>query len=364
MKKGNRQVIAFYLPQYHPTPDNDMWWGKGFTEWTNVAKAKKLYPGHIQPKIPADLGFYDLRVPETRENQAKLAREAGISGFCYYHYWFGAGKQELEFPFNQVVETGEPDFPFCLCWANESWHCKFWNVDGIASKKLLVEQKYLGAEDNQRHFYSLLKAFKDPRYMTYKGHPIFMIYQPLQFQSCTEFMDQWNELAVENGLKTFHFIAQTANSKDIDSIFGLGFNAVNIYRLYEIKAKHRPLLEHLRQYFRTRILKYPYTFSYKKAISELIGEEEKLPNVYPTIIPNWDHTPRSGRGGYVLSGSTPELFMKHVDSVLDAIGKKQEDDQIVFLKSWNEWGEGNYMEPDLQFGQRYIDVMKTSISRH
>ena len=135
------RVIAFYLPQYHPTPHNDEWWGKGFTEWTNVARAKKLFPGHYQPKIPADLGFYDLRLPEVREQQAQLAGEAGVDGFCYYEYWFGNGHEELERPFKEVVESGRPDFPFCLCWANESWKKKSWSKDGaIFDSKLLAEQ--------------------------------------------------------------------------------------------------------------------------------------------------------------------------------------------------------------------------------
>ena len=148
----NPKILALYLPQFHPFPENDEWWGKGFTEWTNVGKAKKLYPGHYQPKVPSEFGYYDLRLPEVREAQVELAKEAGVTGFCYYHYWFEAGFEELERPFNEVVESGKPDFPFCLCWANESWYSKFWNKDGTAQKKLLAEQKYLGHDDEEKHF--------------------------------------------------------------------------------------------------------------------------------------------------------------------------------------------------------------------
>ena len=234
----NPRIIAFYLPQYHPTPDNDKWWGKGFTEWTNVGRAKPLFKGHYQPKVPADLGYYDLRIPEVREEQAKLAKEAGIEGFCYYHYWFGHGKQELEMPFKQVVKTGKPDFPFCLCWANESWHSKFWDYTGKAySKKLLIEQKYLGREDNIEHFYSLLPAFKDKRYITVDGKVLFMIYSPFEFKNVREFIEEWRCLAKQNGLGGIHFVAnlkgyaQSMDREKIEEIMRMGFDAVNTVRL-------------------------------------------------------------------------------------------------------------------------------------
>ena len=173
------KVIAFYLPQYHPTPHNNEWWGEGFTEWTNVAKAPKLFWGHYQPKVPADLGFYDLRIPEVREKQAELAKYAGVDGFCYYHYWFGNGRVELETPFNEVLKTGKPDFPFCLCWANETWSRKFWNKDGnVAQSTTLAEQTYPGMDDIISHFMNVLPAFKDPRYIKQDGMPVFMIYRP------------------------------------------------------------------------------------------------------------------------------------------------------------------------------------------
>ena len=166
------RVIAFYLPQFHPTSTNDKWWGKGFTEWTNVCKARPLFRGHYQPHIPADLGFYDLRLEETRIAQAKMAREYGIEGFCYYHYWFGNGKRELERPFQDVFESGKPDFPFMLFWANQSWHTKHWSRDKVATKEPIIEQRYEGEEDYTMHFYSLLPVFKDPRYIKVDNKPV------------------------------------------------------------------------------------------------------------------------------------------------------------------------------------------------
>lgn len=351
------RVIAFYLPQFHPTPDNNEWWGKGFTEWTNVAKAKPMYKGHYQPKIPADLGFYDLRVPETRAAQAELASEAGAEGFCYYHYWFGNGKQELELPFNEVLKSGEPDFPFCLCWANESWHGKFWNKEGnLVSKKMLVEQLYLGKEDNEKHFYALLDAFKDKRYITIDGKPLFMIFRPYAFPGKEEFIKQWNELAIQNGLKGFYFVGQTPNASDIEPMLATGFNGVNMCRL----KSHEQLspFSKYKALFNNLILHRTNVYPYSRVAKLLVGDEEKQKNVYPCIVPNWDYTARSMNGGYVYDGSTPELFKEHVNDVLDHIKDKEDEHKIIFLKSWNEWGEGNYMEPDLKFGKGYIEAMR------
>ena len=170
MKKAKVRAIAFYLPQFYPTPENDEWWAPGFTEWTNVGKAKPLFHGHYQPRVPADLGYYDLRVPETREMQAQLAKEAGLEGFCYWHYWFN-GRRLLDRVFREVVESGTPDFPFCLCWANHSWYAKTWNSN--SPDRLLIEQTYGGVEDFTAHFNAMLPAFKDEKYIKVDGKPVF-----------------------------------------------------------------------------------------------------------------------------------------------------------------------------------------------
>lgn len=368
MEKVKPRVIAFYLPQYHPTPDNDKWWGKGFTEWTNVGKAKPLFRGHYQPKVPADLGYYDLRLPEVRAAQAELAKEAGIEGFCYYHYWFGDGKQELEMPFNEVIRTGEPDFPFCLCWANESWHAKFWDKDGKASsKRLLIEQRYLGHDDNVKHFYSLLPAFKDKRYIKVGGKLLFMIYRPLDFENVSEFIQDWQELALENGLKGFHFVGQLSgkelNTEDnsMQLVFSSGFDAVNTVRLWNAFSK-RGYGFKLKQKIEYFLYGMPRLARYKDIYPYFVSERENGFSVYPTLIPNWDHTPRSGKNGYVLLGCTPELFRKHVRNVLNIVTHRNKESPMVFLKSWNEWGEGNYMEPDLKYGKGYIEALKAEIN--
>lgn len=358
MKKA--RIIAFYLPQFHPTVSNDEWWGKGFTEWTNVGKAKPLFRGHQQPKVPADLGYYDLRLAEVREAQANMAKNAGVEGFCYYHYWFGNGHVELDMPFNEVVRLGKPDFPFCLCWANESWHKKFWKMDGSSDKKVLAEQIYEDSKGNEKHFYALLEAFKDKRYIRVDGKLLFAIYKPLEFEKLNEFMEQWNALAKKENLGGFYFVGQTYDTPDVDKILKLGMNACNIIHLWDCFPKHSWFINKVMIKFR-ELTNRPRIISYKKVMEKLITPLESNINIIPTIIPNWDHTPRSGCGGTVIVNSSPQLFAMHVKQALDVVKDKPEDQRLIFLKSWNEWGEGNYMEPDLQWGHQYLDALKSQV---
>ena len=260
------KIIAFYLPQYYPTAINDANYGKGFTEWTNVGKAKALFRGHYQPKVPADLGYYDLRIPAVREMQAEMAQEAGVYGFCYYHYWFSSSHQELSLPFQEVVDSRKPELPFCLCWANQSWYSKFWNNDVNCEPRLVAEQKYEDEEGNRTHFFSLLKAFKDPRYITIDNKLLFMIYRPLEYPEVERFIAQWQELAKQNGLNGFYFVAQAVADKDIETILRLGFDGVNIVRIGEY-LHHFPYSSRLFKAFCKflRLLgRAPYHFNYKK----------------------------------------------------------------------------------------------------
>ena len=206
------RIIAFYLPQFHPIPENDLWWGKGFTEWTNVVKAKPQFRGHVQPKIPADLGFYDLRLPEVRKAQADMARECGVEGFCYWHYWFGNGKTLLERPFNEVLASGSPDFPFCLGWANHSWSNKTWQKNETFQKDtMFMEQTYGDEDDYIKNFYAVLPAVRDHRYITVDGKPLFFIFAPTAFNDLEHFVELWRNLANENGLKGIHFVGKMAS---------------------------------------------------------------------------------------------------------------------------------------------------------
>lgn len=362
IKKRNMKarVIAIYLPQFHPIPENDEWWGKGFTEWTNVGKAKPLFKGHYQPRVPADLGYYDLRVPEVREAQANIAREAGIEGFCYWHYWFGNGKRLLERPFNEVLADGKPDFPFCLAWANETWKGF---AHGLTNRNVLIEQLYPGVADYTAHFYEVLPAFKDKRYITVEEKPLFMVYKPLADPEVLVFMNTWRKLAIENGLPGIYFVGHNNNSSDtVDDILATGVDAVNPVRLMSYsdnRSFFTKVKDKLNSIFRGVPLVYSYEFMMKRLLNADIDSRE---NVFPSIVPGWDHTPRSGRGGLVLTNSTPQLFQKHVQQVLCTVREKKTENRIIFIKSWNEWAEGNYMEPDLKYGTSFLDVLKQSLN--
>ena len=362
MEEKKARVIAFYLPQYHPIPENDQWWGKGFTEWTNVGKAKSFFKGHYQPRIPADLGYYDLRVPETRKAQADMAKEYGVEGFCYWHYWFGNGKRLIERPFNEVLFSGDPDFPFCLAWANETWK----GFDhGLKNRNILIEQLYPGVEDYTAHFYEVLLAFKDKRYITVNGKPLFVIYKPLATEEIKVFMETWKKLAVENGLPGIYFVGHHNDLRNsLHEVMATNVDAVNTTRLNNYIFNHRSFSEkaisRIKRIFFGKALAYaiPYKIMSKYF---LVKEEDKQPNVFPSIIPGWDHTPRSGRDGLVMTESTPELFERHVQEAVELVADKEAENKIIFIKSWNEWAEGNYMEPDLKWGNKYLEALKRQV---
>lgn len=352
------RIIAFYLPQFHPVPENDVFWEKGFTEWTNVGKAQPLYRGHKQPKLPTELGYYDLRVPEVREQQAALAQQYGIEGFCYWHYWFGHGKQMLERPLQEVVESGKPDFPFCIGWANESWH----GFDhGLKTRSYLIQQTYPGAEDDRAHFMSLLPTFRDKRYITVNGKLLFVIYHPLDNpEAIRDKIALWRKLATENGLPGFHFVGISYFPDDEkDAMLSLGIDALNVCRFHDFKQKKKQLYKQAK--LKSKLLHRPIVVPYRDVIDTMVTAEDSADGIYPTVYSNWDHTPRSGLRGVVFDGSTPELFGSLLDNAIDAVKDRDEDNRIIFLKSWNEWGEGNYIEPDREFGRGYLEAVASRI---
>jgi hypothetical protein len=335
------RIIAFYLPQFHPIPENDEWWEKGFTEWTNVSRARPLFPGHVQPRIPGELGYYDLRVPEVRAQQAALAREYGIEGFCYWHYWF-EGRRILERPFNEVLSSGQPDLPFCLGWANQSW-TGIWHG---APDRILIEQKYGGEADARRHFDALLPAFLDTRYLRVDGRPIFVIHQPRDLPQ--GFTDLWQDWAHQAGLRGIYFLG------DADAGWNAsehGFDGSVISALWRVLSQAQNSTR------RTRLLKqvlgWPTRIGYREVMQHAIPADLG-PTEYPTVLPNWDNTPRSRRNGVVITGSSPERFSEHLAAAVAAVQQRPADHRLVFLKSWNEWAEGNFVEPDVINGRRNL----------
>ncbi len=362
MKNLKARLIASYLPQFHPIPENDKWWGKGFTEWTNTAKAKPLFPGHQVPNIPADLGYYDLRVPESREGQAELAREYGIEGFCYWHYWFGGGRRLLERPLNEVLRTGKPDFPFCLGWANHTWS-GIWHG---SPDQILVEQTYPGKNDVIAHFYSMLDAFQDPRYMKIDGRNIFCVYRPTDLKEPKLFIDTWRELAEREGISGFYFIAITDYPWKIPKD---GYDActtnppVGMLPYQGIESLNEEIEREMRAagIIGGEKQQLPQIYSYETFIRNAFPKVTRRSEFYPCVGPNWDNTPRSGVNGFALHGSTPELYGEHLREAVKLVANRMPDQRIIFVKSWNEWAETNCLEPDLRWGRAYLEQTLKSI---
>lgn len=350
------RVIAFYLPQYYPTVENDEWWGKGFTEWTNVGKARQLFPGHYQPKVPADLGYYDLRIPAVRQAQADLAKAAGIEGFCYWHYWF-EGRRLLEKPLQEVKETGQPDFPFCVCWANHSWYAKTWRKD--VPDKLLIEQTYSGDADCIAHFEALLPYFRDERYIRVNNKPVFGIFDHKGLPDAAHYLALWNRLARENGLDGIHFFTLSFQYDAIGALLRQGFDGV----VYDLLFKRENMLRYF-ALFCHKVFKMPSVIRYEDYAKTLVEYMPVEDTVYPCVIPNFDHTPRSGNRGSLLVHSTPDNWGKLLDGLFSRVAHKAPQTNLVFIKSWNEWGEGNYMEPDLRYGRGYLDRLREMMDKY
>lgn len=378
MKKKAR-VIAFYLPQFHPIEVNDKYWGNGFTEWTNVAKAKPIYKGHYQPQIPADLGFYDLRLPEVREAQAEMARAAGVEGFCYWYYRFDKDTRVLEMPIQEIMRLHKPDFPFCIGWANHDWSNKTWTKSGRFQQDItFLKQRYLGEEDYTAFFYEVLPMFLDERYIRVDNKPLFYVFSPDDVTDMTSFIELWNTLARKNKLDGIFFVARadscgkatiTYSEKFIsqglerfNNYISMGFDAVNSnsFRRAEVLATThfvkicRQITQRL---FGIGLRKHDYG----KVMDNYYTEEDELDYVLPTLMPRRDRTPRSGKVALVYSNSTPEKFRKTIRSAINKVKNKPNQHKILFLDSWNEWGEGSYMEPDIVFGHQYLDVLKGEV---
>jgi lipopolysaccharide biosynthesis protein len=345
------EILAFYLPQYHPIPINDAWWGPGFTEWSNVAKARPLFRGHDQPHLPADLGFYDLRVPEVRARQAELARSHGVTGFIYWHYWF-AGQRLLERPLDEVIATREPDFPFCVAWANHSWSDTWMG----GPNRVMVEQTYPGPEDDQAHFDDLRIAFEDPRYLQIGGKPILFVFRPDLLPNAKRFVETWQRMAHDFGGL---YLVACGPFIEPEVMVDAGFDAIAFIRKpFDTAALSSRLASLMR---RNHLRRGPHRFRFADFCTSEPPAQLDCTAI-PCVWPNWDDTPRRGRRGVVAVGSSPERFERQVPGALDIARRAPHGEQMVVIKSWNEWAEGNYIEPDQEFGLGWLEALARGLA--
>lgn len=342
------RLVAFHLPQFHPIAENDAWWGPGFTEWRNVAAARPLFAGHEQPHVPGELGYYDLRLPETREAQAELARAHGIEAFCFWHYWF-RGKRLLERPVEEILASGRPDFPFCLAWANESW-TRTWLGDG---RKVLQEQTY-GAEDDLRHARWLAAAFSDPRWLRVEGRPVFLVYRPHDLPAPARTTEVIRSECVRLGVTEPLLLGINAH-RDLD-FRRLGFDgSVAFEPLLGVTAGLRPLEVAGND-------QGVAVYDEGEARAAMAGLARDWP-VHPTVLVGWDNTPRRGARGIVFANATPERFRAALEDALDAVADRPCEERLVFINAWNEWAEGNHLEPDRRHGRAYLEAVRAA-NRH
>jgi hypothetical protein len=347
--------IAIYLPQFHPIPENDEWWGKGFTEWTNVTKATPLFKGHYQPHLPADMGFYDLRLEETRLAQEQLAKAYGIHGFCYYHYWFN-GKRILHEPLDRKLKNSKEDFPFMLCWANETWSRRWLGEE----KEILIEQTY-SHEDDLNHIKWLIPVFKDPRYIKVDDRPVFVFYRPQQMPDINKTITIFREECKKNGLKTPYLIA--SNSHSIKDHGKFGFDDVLNFQpqlgvlpnAFNDGKSLRKLFSNLFfGVFSAKLKIYDY-----KCAKKLMKKKFDY-NYIPCAFVGWDNTPRRGNNGIIIKNQDINIFSKglkqDIDDVLEQ--KRNDESRFIFINAWNEWAEGNHLEPDNRNQLTYLSTLK------
>lgn len=363
------KAIAFYLPQFHPVAENNRWWGEGFTEWANVAAARPRFRGHRQPQLPADLGFYDLRVPEVRAAQAAMARNHAVDAFCYYHYWF-AGKRLLQLPLDEVLSTGAPDFPFCLCWANETWS-RAW--DG-REHEILIKQEY-SEPDHDLHIQWLLDVFQDRRYLQVDDRPVFAIYRPDAIPDLDKVLRRWRAAARSRGFSGLYLIGVRSgfSVQSDEDVLRLGFdslldfqpnrasfgNAVggmgqiyevvrrllpdNIYQALKLRASANKIVDY--DSFVEGRLRARWPTEYRK---------------FPCVFPSWDNSARR-KSALIIQNDRPEIYERWLRHAVGCVSSYPKSEQLVFINAWNEWAEGCHLEPDVAMGHRYLQSTRAAL---
>ncbi len=345
------KLIAFLLPQFHCIPENNRWWGEGFTEWTNTRKARPLYTGHEQPKEPFHDYYYDLTDPKARSWQAETAKAYGLYGFCYYHYWFN-GKQLLEKPFNEVLTRGEPDFPFCLSWANEPWTRKW---DGF-EHHILMPQEYGEEKEWEAHFYALLDAFKDKRYIRIDDKPLFILYRPGKIPRCEEMLQYWNKLARENDLKGIYFV-RTLGGFEISHQKGFDASVeFEPHYTFAHSGYHR-IWSHIKAGDRNHLI-FDYDLVWQSILNR--SPHRSGEKIFPGAYVNWDNTPRLSHEGQSGLGASPQKFGWYLTKQIER-AVTQYKSEYLFINAWNEWAEGTFLEPDKQYKYQYLEAVKKAL---
>jgi lipopolysaccharide biosynthesis protein len=344
------KLIAFYLPQFHPIPENDQWWGKGFTEWTNVTKATPFFKDHYQPRLPADLGFYDLRLREARHAQIALAKSAGVHGFCYYYYWF-SGHRLLERPLDEMLSDKESDMPFCLCWANENWTRRW---DG-AENEVLIAQRYR-PEDDLAFIRSLEPFLRDPRYIRVDGAPLLIVYKPQDLPDAAQSLRVWREYCESAGIGKLH-LACALTSGNWDHL-QYGFDSGVEFPPHNIKARNlAPEIDFFDRF-------EGYCPDYKSIAEQYLANRYGPDrSVFRGVIPSWDNTARRGSAGTVVLNGTPENYEYWLSqAVRQTRTEFPAQDRFVFVNAWNEWAEGCHLEPCRRNGHRFLEATTCALS--
>lgn len=364
----NTRLMAIYLPQFHCIPENDEWWGNGFTEWVNVKRGKAFYPGHYQPREPLDDNYYDLSDLKVLEKHTRMARRAGINGFCFYHYYF-CGKKLLEKPIENYRDNSKETFPYCLIWANQSWARTWYRAN--VGKSILLQQTYGERDEWKKHFEYLLSFFKDERYIKINNKPVYIIYLPQEIRCRKEMFSLWNVLAKENGFAGIYLIAMnTSIGKDNKSNYYdayMDFEPMcsmkndNSYRRFLQKWKSN-YLDRIQVNEQKRINRlwvrnaYSYTYLCRTIEKRMKHLDEKT---MIGVFSGWDNTARKDQNGVVVEGSSPNKFYRHLKKVLKYSNDNKKE--FVIINAWNEWSEGAYIEPDKKYRYNYLKAIKLAV---